>query len=240
MTLYLRDGIDQFAGQRAGSQSQRLRSGGRGGSGNADVTNYPGQVLMNLNWTLPVAVSSRRWARVSFWINPDGSLGSVDIIDGFGSSEIDRAAKTQVRRGVPFPKPPQRKGRLLTFVYWTCHALMPLRFRPAHLMTPAELEKAIAELRRRCMSNPKAVNRLDSLKKFLSEKSRRKTETAIDRAKRLRTRIAWETAQDKLEKKKRLGRYADPALRYWKLRPPEIRAKRIFSVKNRSLWPSPF
>ncbi|MEY8838287.1 TonB family protein [Cribrihabitans sp. XS_ASV171] len=117
LTLYLRDGIDQFAGQRAGSQSQRLRSGGGGGSGNADVTNYAGQVLIHLNRTLPVAVSSRGWARVSFWINPDGSLGSVDIIDGSGSSEIDRAAKTQVRRGVPFPKPPQEKGRLLTFVY---------------------------------------------------------------------------------------------------------------------------
>ncbi len=117
LTLYMRDGIDQFAGQRAGSQSQRLRSGGGGGSGNADVTNYAGQVLIHLNRTLPVAVSSRGWARVSFWINPDGSLGSVDIIDGSGSSEIDRAAKTQVRRGVPFPKPPQGKGRLLTFVY---------------------------------------------------------------------------------------------------------------------------
>ncbi|MFC3612271.1 TonB family protein [Lutimaribacter marinistellae] len=117
LTLYLRDGIDLFGGQSAGSQSQRLRSGGGGGSGNADVTNYAGQVLVHLNRTLPVAVSSRGWARVSFWINPDGTLGSVDIIDGSGSAEIDRAAKTQVRRGVPFPRPPQGKGRLLTFVY---------------------------------------------------------------------------------------------------------------------------
>ena len=117
LTLYARDGIDLFGGQERESQSQGRNSGGGLGPGNADVTNYNGQVLMHLNRTRSIAVKARGWARVFFRINPDGTLGSVGIVDSSGSDEIDRAAKAQVRSGVPFPRPPGGKSRSLSFVY---------------------------------------------------------------------------------------------------------------------------
>lgn len=117
LTAYSRDGIDLFAGQRQQGGSQRNSFAGGRGPGNSDVTNYAGQVLVHLNRTPLVAVAGRGWARVSFVINPDGTLGSVDIIDGSGSPEIDRAAKAQTRMGVPFPLPPGGERRRLNFVY---------------------------------------------------------------------------------------------------------------------------
>ena len=55
--------------------------------------------------------------RGTFIISPDGTLAWVDIIDGSGVPEIDRAAKEQVRRGAPFPRPPEGRSRKLNFVY---------------------------------------------------------------------------------------------------------------------------
>lgn len=85
--------------------------------------------------------------------------------------------------------------------------IMKLRFRPAlragsaHLMTPAELDEAIAEARCRYEENPCGSNRLESLDRFLAEFERRHHETPADRANRLRKRIAWEVAQDRREEK---------------------------------------
>ncbi|MEX0281205.1 MAG: TonB family protein [Arenibacterium sp.] len=112
LTTFSRTGVNVFAGQAGNSGS-----GAGQGSGNATTTNYAGLVLVHLNNKDPVAVSARGWARVTFVISPDGSLADVYIIDGSGSPQIDRAAKEQVRRGAPFPKPPGGESRLLTFVY---------------------------------------------------------------------------------------------------------------------------
>ncbi|WP_299154599.1 TonB family protein [uncultured Tateyamaria sp.] len=117
LTAFKRDGTNLFAGRRAGSQSSGSRSGGSLGPGNSNVTNYAGRVLMQLNRVPPVPVSARGWARVLFRINPDGTLATVDIIDGSGSSEIGRAAREHVRRGAPFPPPPGGQSRALNFVY---------------------------------------------------------------------------------------------------------------------------
>ena len=117
LTAYQRDGTNLFAGRRGGSQSGGTGFGSALGPGNSDVTNYAGEVLMHLNRVPPVAVSARGWARVVFRIEPDGSLASVDIIDGSGSSDIERAAKAHVSAGVPFPRPPAGKSRLLNFIY---------------------------------------------------------------------------------------------------------------------------
>lgn len=117
LTAYQREGTDLFAGQRGGRQSGGSGFGGALGPGNADVTNYAGEVLMHLNRVPPVAVSARGWARVVFRIEPNGSLGFVDIIDGSGSSDIYRAAKLHVSKGAPFPLPPNGRSRLLNFVY---------------------------------------------------------------------------------------------------------------------------
>lgn len=117
LAAYRRDGTDLFAGQRGGVQSGGIGFRNSSGPGNSDVTNYAGQVLVHLNRVRPVAVSGRGWARVFFEINPDGTLASVDIVDGVGSPDIDRAAKAQVRNGVPFPRPPEGKSRRLNFIY---------------------------------------------------------------------------------------------------------------------------
>lgn len=107
---------------RNSPQGGAARSGGLGfvdtrGPGNSDVTNYVGRVLVHLNRAPPVHVSAFGSARVFFEINPDGSLAWVDIIDSTGSREVERAAKAQVRKAAPFPRPPQGNSRRLTFVY---------------------------------------------------------------------------------------------------------------------------
>ncbi|MDW3222976.1 MAG: TonB family protein [Paracoccaceae bacterium] len=117
LTAYQRDGTNVFAGQSGGTRSGGIGFRNSSGPGNSDVTNYAGQVLVHLNRVRPIAVSGKGWARVFFEINPDGTLASVDIIDGVGSPEIERAAKAQVRNGVPFPRPPGGRSRKLNFVY---------------------------------------------------------------------------------------------------------------------------
>ncbi|MEO9575251.1 MAG: TonB family protein [Tateyamaria sp.] len=117
LTAYKRDGANVFGRQGSGTGSGRQGFGGSGGSGNSDVTNYAGQVLVHLNRTPAVSVSGRGWARVFFQINPDGTLASVSILDGSGSRSIDNAAKRQVRNAQPFPRPPGGKRRSLNFLY---------------------------------------------------------------------------------------------------------------------------
>ena len=117
LTAYRRDGTNLFAGRRSGTRSGNAGSSGGLGPGNSDRTNYAGLVLMHLNRVPSVRVSARGWARVSFTIKADGTLASVGIVDGSGSGEIDRAARAQVNRGVPFPRPPGGETRFITFVY---------------------------------------------------------------------------------------------------------------------------
>lgn len=76
-----------------------------------------GLVLVHLNQSEPVYVSARGFAQVFFQIDPDGSLAWVDIVDTSGSAELERAAKEQVRRAAPFPRPPNGTSRKLSFYY---------------------------------------------------------------------------------------------------------------------------
>lgn len=111
LSLYKREGLDAFTSGDSGETT-----GGRG-PGNSDRTNYAGLVLVHLNRSPAVYVSSRGFARVFFEINPDGTLAWVDIVDSSGSPEVDRAAKEQVQRAAPFPKPPGGVSRKLSFFY---------------------------------------------------------------------------------------------------------------------------
>lgn len=117
LTVYKRDGVDLFGGQIS-SSSRRSFLQSRG-PGNASTTNYAGRILSHLNGFPSVRVSARGAARVFFEINPDGTLAWVDIVDGTGSEEVDRAAKAQVRAAAPFPPPPDGKSQRFAFVYRT-------------------------------------------------------------------------------------------------------------------------
>jgi TonB family protein len=117
LTAYKRGGANVFGQQGSGAQSGRQGFGTSRATGNSDVTNYAGQVLVHLNRTAPVPVSGRGWARVFFQINADGTLASVDILDSSGSRTIESAARQQVRTAAPFPRPPGGESRRLTFVY---------------------------------------------------------------------------------------------------------------------------
>ncbi|WP_240336703.1 TonB family protein [Tropicibacter sp. Alg240-R139] len=111
LTTYRRKGVDAFADANVGAQP-----GARGG-GNSDTTNYAGRVLVHLNNAPTTHVPGRGHAQVYFEINPDGSLGRVNIVDSSGSIKIDNAAKAQVRAAAPFPKPPSGKSRTMSFYY---------------------------------------------------------------------------------------------------------------------------
>ncbi len=111
LSLYQKEGADPFR-----ASSGRNQTSGRG-VGNSDTTNYAGQVLVHLNQTPVVYVPVRGFAQVFFEINPDGSLAWVDIVDSSGSPEIERAARDQVIRAAPFPRPPSGSSRRLSFYY---------------------------------------------------------------------------------------------------------------------------
>lgn len=117
LTAYRRDGTDLTILQDGGTRSGGLGFQNSRGPGNSDVTNYAGRVLVHLNRVPAVRVVGRGWARVFFEINPDGSLGSVGIIEGVGPMDIERAARAQIRAAVPFPRPPDGNVRRMSFVY---------------------------------------------------------------------------------------------------------------------------
>ena len=111
LTTFQRRGTDVFM-----RGDQQRQSGGRG-PGNSKETNYAGLVLVHLNRTITVYASARGFAQVFFQIDPDGSLAWVEITDSSGSTEINRAAKQQVRNAVPFPPPPDGVSRKLSFYF---------------------------------------------------------------------------------------------------------------------------
>jgi TonB family protein len=117
LTAYLRDGTELRPLRRRGALADGLGLFGSGGPGNANTTNYAGQVLVHLNRSPSVKVSARGSARVMFEINSDGSLAWVDVLSSSGSHQIVLAAKEQVRSAAPYPRPPQGAVRKLTFVY---------------------------------------------------------------------------------------------------------------------------
>ena len=113
LTAYKRSGVDLLRGGGSGAGGF---SGSRG-VGNASVTNYAGQVLSRLNRAPIVYASARGTARVSFLINSDGSLGWVRVLNSSGSSDIEKAARAQVRSAAPFPRPPDGTSQRFVFNY---------------------------------------------------------------------------------------------------------------------------
>ncbi len=107
LTVYQRTGV--FGGS-ASPQGSR-------GPGNSNVTNYAGQVLVHLNRTPSVRVRTPGTARVTFEINRDGTLAWVTVSNSTGTHEFDSLAREQVRRAVPFPRPPEGANRRISFSF---------------------------------------------------------------------------------------------------------------------------
>lgn len=93
------------ASQSAGNQRSRE-------AGNADVSNYPGQIVRKLRRAVrPVRGRERGQVVVSFTVGSSGGVNSVRIARGSGSSALDQAALDTVRRAAPFPPIPAAAGR---------------------------------------------------------------------------------------------------------------------------------
>jgi protein TonB len=85
--------------------------------GNAQATNYPGEVLRRIQRVRQARVSARGSAVVAFSIGGDGGLSSVRIARASGSSALDAAALDHIRRAAPFPPPPAGAQRQFSFEF---------------------------------------------------------------------------------------------------------------------------
>lgn len=75
-------------------------------AGSAAVSNYPGLVNRHLSRIRKPSLSRRGVVRVSFAIASSGGLAGVSVSRSSGSTQLDQAAATLIRRAAPFPKPP--------------------------------------------------------------------------------------------------------------------------------------
>ncbi|WP_111734571.1 energy transducer TonB family protein [Roseovarius amoyensis] len=110
---------DARAGDASGRETAQQQQAGpartaAARSGNAAVTNYPGQVMRRIQRTRRERVNVRRAAQVSFTIAPNGGLAAVGIARSSGSAQLDRVALQQIRRAAPFPPPPAGAQRSFT------------------------------------------------------------------------------------------------------------------------------
>jgi len=95
-------GVETSTAARQGRDSQSRNAE----QGNAATSNYPGVVMRHLARVQRPRATSRGAAMVRFSIGTGGRLASVGLARSSGSSRLDRAALTVVRRAAPFPDPP--------------------------------------------------------------------------------------------------------------------------------------
>ena len=82
--------------------------------GNAAASNYPGKVMRHIARVLRPRANSRGAAVVRFSISSNGGLSALRLARSSGSSRLDRAAMTVLRRAAPFPRPPRGAKRSFT------------------------------------------------------------------------------------------------------------------------------
>jgi len=83
-------------------------------AGNAAVSNYPGQVMRRISRVGKPRVKSKGEAVIAFTISASGGLGGVSVARSSGSSALDQAALSLIRKAAPFPKPPAGARRQYT------------------------------------------------------------------------------------------------------------------------------
>ncbi|WP_136636040.1 energy transducer TonB family protein [Pseudooceanicola onchidii] len=106
--------------QTATAKAQGVAKGKATESGNAAVSNYPGQVQRKLARVRKPSMNRRGTAWVAFSINASGGLGGVSVSKSSGDARIDQAALKMVQRAAPFPRPPAGAQRRFS---------VPIQFR---------------------------------------------------------------------------------------------------------------
>lgn len=100
------------AGQAAkGSATAKKAQKAATGQGNAEASNYGGQVKRRIARAKRKSVNVRGSAFVSFRIGDNGALIAVSISRSSGSKRLDQVALAQVRSAAPFPPPPAAARR---------------------------------------------------------------------------------------------------------------------------------
>ena len=107
---------DNTKGARNGTSTAKAKSQGTSNranakSGNAAVSNYPGQVMRRISRVRKPRVNSRGTATVAFAIASGGGLSRVSISRSSGSAALDKAALRVIQKAAPFPAPPRGAKR---------------------------------------------------------------------------------------------------------------------------------
>ncbi|MFN4098856.1 MAG: energy transducer TonB [Pararhodobacter sp.] len=121
--------------QAAGNSDQNARRGSTEGSsgaaaqsaartaaqaqapGNADVSNYPGEVMRRIQRVRQARVNARGSSVVAFTIADGGGLASATLARASGNAALDSAALDHIRRAAPFPAPPPGAQRRFSFEF---------------------------------------------------------------------------------------------------------------------------
>ena len=104
---------DATRGSTSGSRTATAARQGRDttsrseAQGNAAASNYPGLVMRHLARVPRPRADARGAALVQFSHRHGRALASVGLARSSGSTRLDRAALTVIRRAAPFPSPPQ-------------------------------------------------------------------------------------------------------------------------------------
>ena len=90
----------------AGSATRQQQQTSTAATGNAAVSNYPGQVMRRISRVSRPRVGSKGTAVVAFSVASNGGVASVSLARSSGSARLDQAALSMIRRAAPFPPPP--------------------------------------------------------------------------------------------------------------------------------------
>ena len=83
-------------------------------AGNAAADNYSGKVMRRISRVGKPRVKSKGDAVIEFLIAANGGLARVSVLRSSGSSALDQAALSLIRKAAPFPKPPAGARRQYT------------------------------------------------------------------------------------------------------------------------------
>jgi periplasmic protein TonB len=96
----------QRGGATSRAQAAGKKSGGRASASRGSAINYAARVRAKVARNRPSVRGHRGTARVSFGLSSSGGLSYVRVSRSSGSSTLDRAAVSAVRRAAPFGRPP--------------------------------------------------------------------------------------------------------------------------------------